>query len=40
MALGRALRHEYEGKPEEMPEHMRRLLTQLEAGQLKEEGSN
>jgi hypothetical protein len=38
MALGRALRHEYESKQEEMPEHMRRLLTQLEAaGQPKEE---
>jgi hypothetical protein len=31
MALGRALRHEYEGKQEEVPEHIRRLLTQLEA---------
>jgi hypothetical protein len=42
MALGRALRHEYESQPEEMPEHMHRLLTQLEAvGQFKgEEGRN
>jgi hypothetical protein len=27
MALGRALRHEYESKQEEMPAHMRRLVT-------------
>jgi hypothetical protein len=30
MALGRALRHEYESKQEEIPEHMRRLVTRLE----------
>jgi hypothetical protein len=30
MALGRALRHEYESKQEEIPEHMRRLVNQLE----------
>ena len=40
MALGRALRHEYENKQEEMPEHMRQLVTQLEtAGKPKKEGS-
>ena len=41
MAVGRALRHEYENKPEEMPEHMRELVTQLEtAGKPKNEGSS
>ena len=41
MALGRALRHEYENKQEEMPEHMRELVTQLEtAGKPKKEGSS
>jgi hypothetical protein len=30
IVLGRALRHEYETKHEQMPEHMRRLVTQLE----------
>jgi hypothetical protein len=30
MALGRALRHEYENKQEEMPERMRQLVIQLE----------
>jgi hypothetical protein len=40
MALGRALRHEFENKQEEMPEHMRRLVTQLEtAGEDKEDES-
>jgi hypothetical protein len=29
MALGRTLRHEYESKQEEIPEHMRRLVNQL-----------
>jgi hypothetical protein len=39
MAFGRALRHEYEAKHEEIPEHMRRLVTQLEtAGEPKDEG--
>jgi hypothetical protein len=39
MALGRALRHDYETKHEEVPEHMRRLVTQLEtAGEPKDEG--
>jgi hypothetical protein len=41
MALGRALRHEYESKQEEIPEHMRQLVTQLEtAGKPKKEGSS
>jgi hypothetical protein len=41
MALGRALRHEYENKQEEMPEHMRQLVTELEAaGKTKKEGSS
>jgi hypothetical protein len=41
MAVGRALRHEYENKREEMPEHMRELVTQLEtAGKPKNEGSS
>jgi hypothetical protein len=42
MALGRALRHEYETKQEEIPEHIRRLVTQLEAAAQpnNEEGSN
>jgi hypothetical protein len=30
MAIGRALRHKYENEQEEMPEHMRELVTQLE----------
>jgi hypothetical protein len=38
-ALGRALRHHYESK-DEMPEHMRQLVTQLEtAGKPKDDGS-
>jgi hypothetical protein len=41
MAVGRALRHEYENKQEEMPEHMREFVTQLEtAGKPKNEGSS
>jgi hypothetical protein len=41
IALGRALRHEYENKQEEMPEHMRQLVTQLETtGKPKTEGSS
>ena len=41
MALGRALRHEYDSKEEEMPEHIRRLITQLEtAGEPKSEGGS
>jgi hypothetical protein len=41
MALGRALRHEYQNKQEAMPEHMRELVTQLEtAGKPKKEGSS
>jgi hypothetical protein len=41
MALGRALRQEYEQKQEEMPEHMRQLVTQLEtAGKPKNEESS
>jgi hypothetical protein len=42
MALGRALRHEYESKEKEMPEHMRQLVAELETvGEAKkEEGSN
>jgi hypothetical protein len=40
MALGRALRHEYQNKQEEMPEHIHRLLTQLEmAGAAKNDES-
>jgi hypothetical protein len=30
VAIGRALRHEYENQQEEMPEHRRQLVTQLE----------
>jgi hypothetical protein len=41
MALGRALRHEYENKQEEMPEHMRQLGHPTEtAGKPKKEGSS
>jgi hypothetical protein len=41
MALGRALRHEYESKPEDMPEHMHQLVTQLETvGEPKNEGKS
>jgi hypothetical protein len=41
MALGRALRHEFESRQEEMPEHMRRLVTELEtAGEPKCEGKS
>jgi hypothetical protein len=41
MALGRALRHEFESRQEEMPEHMRRLVTELEtAGEPKNKGKN
>jgi hypothetical protein len=41
MALGRALRQEYENKQEEMPERIRQLVTQLEtAGKPKKEGSS
>jgi hypothetical protein len=40
VAIGRALRHEYENKQEEMPEHMRELITQLEtAGKPKNDRS-
>jgi hypothetical protein len=40
MALGRALRHEYESQQEEMPEHMRQLVIQLEmAGAAKNDES-
>jgi hypothetical protein len=40
-ALGRALRHEFESRQEEMPEHMRRLVTQLEtAREPKNKGSS
>jgi hypothetical protein len=41
MALGIALRREYEKKQEETPEHMRQLLTQLEtAGKPKKESGS
>lgn len=40
MALGRALRYEYENKHEEMPDHMRQLVSQLElAGEAKNDES-
>ena len=39
MALGRALRHEFESRQEEMPEQMRRLVAELETvGEPKSEG--
>ena len=39
MALGRALRHEFESRQEEMPEQMRRLVAELETvGDPKSEG--
>jgi hypothetical protein len=41
MALGRALRHEFESRQEEMPEHIRRLVTELETvGEPKSEGKS
>jgi hypothetical protein len=41
MALGRALRHEFESRQEEMPEHMRQLVAELEtAGEPKNKGKS
>jgi hypothetical protein len=40
VAIGRALRHEYENKQDEMPEHMRQLVSRLEmSGIRNNEGS-
>jgi len=33
LAIGRALRHEFETEQKELPEHMRQLLDQLERQQ-------